>query len=204
MRSVLQALENKVPAEAVPYCYRWWEYLRFQFKLARSRKSRYGDYTYIPQTRQHIITINRDLNQYAFLVTYLHEVAHMVTLERFGREVKPHGTEWKHCFKDLAFPLMKPDVFPHDILVRLYHYMYNPGASSCSDPHLYRVLHLFDEGQGAKKSILLSDLRAGQTFRFQQREFIFIEPKRSRALCKEVKTQHLYYIPLAAPVQVVE
>ena len=66
------------------------------FKIVKPRKTKLGDFRYF--NGKMMITVNGDLNQYEFLVTTLHEIAHLQTHVKFGRKVAPHGREWKMSF----------------------------------------------------------------------------------------------------------
>lgn len=59
----------------------------------------------------HQITINQNLNKYAFLLTLVHEIAHLITYVNHGWNVKGHGPEWKNCFKKQITPFMRDEVF---------------------------------------------------------------------------------------------
>jgi SprT protein len=191
-----------VPEPSAKYCADLWTQLKFEFKLARSRSSKLGDYWYKSSLNKHKITVNKDLNPYSFLVTYIHEVAHMVAGLRYGYRVKPHGEEWKAVFKELMYPLMQDHVLPEDVLMPLHDYMISPGASSCSDPALYRALAKYDAKEDFM--IFLSEVPIGHAFLFGKRTFKKESIMRTRALCSDVKTGHRYYISLSAEVKVIQ
>ena len=191
-----------VPEHSAAYCANLWTNLKFEFKLARSRSSKLGDYWYQSKLNKHKITVNKDLNQYSFLVTYIHEVAHMVAGIKYGYRIKPHGEEWRSVFKELMYPLMQEKVLPEDVLVPLHDYMISPGASSCSDPALYRALAKYDEQ--ADNACFLSEIKIGQEFRFGKRVFKKESIKRTRALCTEIKTGLRYYISESAEVKIMQ
>lgn len=191
-----------VPESSAHYCAELWIRFGFEFKLARSRSSKLGDYWYHSAVNRHKITVNKDLNAYSFLVTYIHEVAHMLTGLRHGYRIKPHGEQWKACFKELMYPLMHDKVLPDDVLVPLHDYMISPGASSCSDPALYKALAKYDAKQDFQ--IFLSDVSLGATFMFGKRIFRKEKVMRTRALCMETKTGHRYYISQSAEVRVLQ
>ena len=85
-----------------------------QLTVTRKRKSVLGNYTYKPQSGHHI-RINGDLNPYAFLITLLHELAHLVAFQSFGARIQPHGKEWKNCFSSLLDVFIFQKIFPSDI-----------------------------------------------------------------------------------------
>lgn len=198
---VYRILENKLPAAAVRYAFELWHRFPFEFQLSKSRQSKLGDYTYLPAENRYIITVNTDLNPYSFLITYVHEVAHRVTGDRYGHRVKPHGDEWKSTYKELLYPALTEDVFPPALLAVLYAHLASPGASSCSDPELMKALDQYSAGG---PSLYLSDIRPGETFRFRKTVFVKESVMRTRALCREVKTGRQYYVPEVAPVERVD
>ncbi len=197
MNSV-QVFGKFVPPSSVRYCNRLYEKLAFELKIKKARQTKLGDYRYDNHSGKHTISINNDLNSYAFLVTYLHEVAHLVAFKKYGTLPLPHGVEWKQCFKEVAGPLLIEGVFHPQVLQVLIRYFKNPRASSCSDPILYNVLRKFD----ANDSLQLKDVRVGEEFFFNKRHFRKLEKKRTRSICLELKTGKKYAVAEIAGVSV--
>ena len=108
-----QIFEKFLPKESAQYCYDLWKKHGFEFKIKKSRKTKLGDYRFDPKIGKHIISVNNDLNQYSFLITYLHEVAHLLTFQKYKNKVAPHGEEWKNEFKLVALPVLKPVSYTH-------------------------------------------------------------------------------------------
>jgi predicted SprT family Zn-dependent metalloprotease len=80
------------------------EYLRFykiHLTVTQHRKSILGDYRHRTHFSNHRISINGSLNKYSFLVTLLHEIAHLLTFEKHGNRVMAHGNEWKTIYGSL-------------------------------------------------------------------------------------------------------
>ncbi len=183
-------LYKYIPEKAVPTISEW--VLKFDFKLRikKSRSSKYGDYRPPINGENHLITINYDLNKYAFLITLIHEIAHLSNFNKHKNSVKPHGEEWKLHYKLLMNQFLIPDIFPPDIILALRKYMSNPAASSCSDINLLRVLKQYDNH---KNTILLEDITTGSTFSYNDnRYFIKGEQVRKRFKCKEISSNRLY------------
>lgn len=195
---ILALFQKYLPENAVAPCMNLWREKPFKLILKRKRESVLGDYRYIPSIKTHAISINDDLNQYAFLVTLLHEIAHQHTYILFGNRIKPHGQEWKEQFKNILKSFMDINVFPISILIPLGHYLANPKATSCTDIGLHKALRNFDP---VSREIYLSEAANGDTFRFNKRIFIKEDTKRSRALCKEVRSGRRYFISEAALVE---
>lgn len=201
MNSTKAVFERFVPGNSVTYCCKLLDYFGFEFKIKKSRQTKLGDYRYTPKTKKHTITINNDLNQFSFLVTFLHEVAHLVTFNAHGRKAAPHGQEWKDNFKKIATPVLNESVFPAPVLLALTNYFKNPKAASCSDPILYNVLKKFD---GPSDLIPLSKIAIGQLFEFNEKVYKKLEKKRTRSLCMEERSARRYLISEVAQVMLIE
>lgn len=180
-----------VPHGAVDYCNELYEKLGFEFKIKRARMTKLGDYKYWHRSGRHVISINNDLNPYAFLITYLHEVAHLLANKAHGFRIQPHGEEWKHHFKTVSAPLLNEQVFDGRVLIALNGYFKDPKASSCADPVLYQTLREFDS---KKDRTLLRDLPIGTYFVLNNKTFEKLERKRTRVVCREVLTKKKYLI----------
>ena len=90
------------------------EYLlhyKVQLTITKERKSVLGDYRNSHANENHRISVNGNLNKYAFLVTLLHELAHLFTYERFGHRVSAHGQEWKNEFSKILAEFLLKKVF---------------------------------------------------------------------------------------------
>lgn len=195
----LNIFQKYVPEKAALYCHDLWTHYGFRFKITRSRKTKLGDYRYVRELKRHIITVNHDLNPFQFLVTYIHEVAHLITFEKYQHSVKPHGAEWKSSFRELMKPVITPSVFPVDLIEALNKYISNPKASSCADPALFRAMSVYDENVNNEQ--LLSDIGIGQVFKFQNRYFQKELTKRTRSVCLELRTGKKFLIPEVASVE---
>lgn len=190
------------PEHTVKMCLDLWKAHGFKFIVSKKRKSKFGDYRYQHSNDSHTITVNGDLNQYAFLVTYLHEVAHLITHKKHGWKVSPHGREWKECFKETMNPFLALNIFPDTLQKAITSYMHNPGASSCSDPSLMITLQSFDKKQDGL--VYLESISVGKSFNFRGRIFTKKELKRTRSLCEENATGRRYLIAEIARVKIIE
>lgn len=157
-----------------------------------------GDYRYDRKTGKHTITINNDLNPYSFLITYLHEVAHLVTFNEHGHRVQPHGVEWKDNFIKTLQPTLNETTFPKEVLNILKKHLNSPKASSCSDPVLYQILKKYDLNSD---DIFLHEVPKGATFLFNEKAYIKQETRRTRVLCTEKATGKKYLISKVAAVK---
>jgi hypothetical protein len=196
LKKIEEILTRHVPASAVEYCTRLWQDLPFHFKLRKSRQSKVGDFTcrtgHTPQ-----ITVNHDLHPYLFLMTYVHEVAHHRVHQQYGHRAEAHGTEWKKNFQELMSPLLTGEIFPEPLLSGLIKHMSAPKASSFADAELTQ---LFRAAGGRADEVLLSHIPEGSIFHLQGRWFKKGKLRRTRVLCREVKSKRQYLVPLDAVI----
>ncbi len=164
----------------------------FHLKITRPRNTKLGDYRAPHGGKGHRITVNGNLNQYAFLMVFLHELAHLIVQEKHGRKVLPHGKEWKYYFRELTLPYLNPDVFPPALLRVVAHHMKNPKASTSGDPQLTKALRMYDDGDIAKT---VDDIALGQQFMLKNgRIFKKGEKQRTRHKCVELSSGKNYLV----------
>jgi hypothetical protein len=190
---LLQTLEKYLPAGSAAYAHDLlWQY-GIQLHIKKPRKTKLGDYRPPKTGEPHRISINNNLNPYSFLVTFLHETAHLINFEKNGFKVKPHGTEWKLEFRHVALPVLSTDFLPGEVLNAISKYVKNPSASSCTSPELVRALKIYDTHQDF--SVLLESLPEGAHFNIDNRTFKKGEKLRSRFRCLEIKSNKWYFVP---------
>ena len=190
-------LQKHVPAPSVEYCIQLWRDTPFKFKLRKARQSKVGDFSCKHgQTPQ--ITVNDDLHPFLFLITYVHEVAHLRVYKQYGNKVEGHGEEWKDKFRELLVPMMNEEVFERKILKGLLNHMVNPKASTFSDPEMTELLRSVDAKWS--RATLLSEIPEGSLFGLHGKWFRKGELQRTRVLCMELKTKRKFLVPQDMPV----
>ena len=199
-----ETLSQKLPTTAVAYAVSLWEREPFSFRITATRKSKLGDFRYRRDRKIQTITINPDLNPFQFLLTYIHEVAHLHAFVKFGIETAPHGIEWKSTFHQLMIPLLSTTYFPIDLLIPLRKHMRNPKASSSSDLFLMKEMSKYDQKSITQEIVFLSDVKPGNRFLLSGREFEKGETRRTRVLCQEVKSGRKYLIAQLAKVKPID
>lgn len=170
------------------------------FRIAKPRKSKLGDYRPPFKGKGHRISVNADLNPFSFLITVLHEFAHLETWKKFKNAKKPHGEEWKSEFKAILDPYMRQSLFPSNIQSALNTYIQNPAASSCVDHELMRALAEHDE----VKQVFVESLPEGVLFRLSN-GLVFEKgvKLRKRYKCKCVTNNRWYFVSATASVEVI-
>ena len=196
-----EILTQYLPEAMIDIVFAWIIRHKIHLKITRSRTSKLGDYR--PPGRSHPyhrITINHDLNPYAFFITFVHELAHLLTHKQYGKNVQAHGKEWKSTYRQLMKPFLEKNVFPPDLQGTIYQHLQNIKASSHADVELTRVLMQFDGNRGT----LIEDLQAGDLFLFKNnRKFQMVEKLRKRYKCVELDSQRIFLFQPLTPVEIV-
>ena len=99
----MEILKKHIPKESLPQIKKWIEELDIAVKVTKSRNTKLGDFR-VTRKGEYLISINYDLNEYAFLITLTHEIAHAFVWQKYKSKVYPHGSEWKNTFKKLLNP----------------------------------------------------------------------------------------------------
>lgn len=197
-----EVLKKYIPEGAVETIARWIVDFDFKLKIKKERSTKLGDYSSPQNGMNHVITINHNLNKYSFLVTLVHEVAHLSTFNKFKNTVAPHGQEWKNEFKILMRPFLVTEIFPVDVLYAIRKYLQNPAASSCTDTNLLRTLKLYDENT---QQIFLEYLPYKSVFLYNgNKVFEKGERIRKRFRCIEIATGTVYLFNPLTEVELFE
>jgi SprT protein len=195
-----EILSPYVAEQSLLYICRYLAQRPVKLKIAKSRKTKYGDFRGYHLKPEHLITINGDLNQYAFLITLIHEVAHLDCWLKYKNRVKPHGAEWKFFFRELMQPYISLKIFPEEILISLNNYLVNPAASSCSDLELMKALKAVD-GRG-EDVVFLEEIPEGSEFIFNDKRVFRKKGKRRKLiLCTDLRNNKDYLINPIAEVK---
>ena len=187
----LNILQTYLPTGTYEPVMQYLHQYQVHLTVAKERKSILGDYRHRTHGKTHRISVNGNLNIYSFLITLLHELAHLITFEQFGNNVQSHGKEWKNIFSQLLDQFIKHQVFPYDIKQALLQSLKNPAASSCADELLLRILKTYD--QKKDNLVFVEDVAEGKLFKtYDGKIFKKGEKMRKRFKCVEIATKKLY------------
>ena len=175
------------------------------FRISQSRRTKLGDYRPPINQPYHKISVNHDLNQYAFLITFIHEVAHLIVFEKHKTHVSsPHGIEWKRAYRDLMQTFIKLKVFPEDVETEVSKSIINSKASSTAEIELTRVLRGYDKNK-SEGITHLENLPEGSTFVIKTgRRFTKGAKRRIRFMCQNIDNQRWYLFHPLTEVQLLE
>ena len=204
-----QLLEQFLPGDTTAYFANLMAQRQLNLRVSKPRKTKLGDYRTRAQGEAPSISLNANLNPYAFAIVLLHEIAHHDSFAQHGPRIKPHGQEWQSAYRVLAFPLLEQNIFPPDLQEAFTQYLDNPSASSCTDHRLLRAMRAYDpipENAGQENPgsgfHMLDDLPADARFRWRDgRYFVKMHKIRTRIRCYEIHTRRIYLFHPLAEVQ---
>ena len=196
-----EVLSKYLPEHAVHPLFELIKLYSVNLKIVNERQTRHGDYRKNPSGNHHI-TVNANLNKYRFLITLVHEIAHLVAFEKFGRNIKPHGQEWKYSFQRLMIPFIRPEIFPQQLLPLLARHFKNPTASSDTDARLALALKYFEKPNDKN---FVFDIPMGSIFRIHNGK-IFKKGKLriKRYECTEVSSGRVFLFNPNAEVELLK
>ena len=196
----LQQLSDFLPPSTFEAVAHYLHFYKIHLTVSRQRKSILGDYRHQTHASNHRISVNGNLNPFAFLITLLHEIAHLLTFEQHGNRIAAHGKEWKNIYANLLKQFLEHKIFPADIENELMQSLKNPAASSCAEDGLIRVLRKYDKNNNGYR--LVEEIPSNGLFQLSDgRIFKMGEKQRKRFKCVEIKTGKVY---LFSPVYEVE
>lgn len=194
-----EILQKYLPENSVDTALYWLRQHKVRFNIANNRTTKHGDYRPPINYPIHRISVNHDLNKYAFLITFVHEMAHLKVWEKYNYKVKPHGNEWKKEYRELMKVMIDKKCFPCDVEEAINNSLITSKASSSSDIDLVKALRKYDEFQDI---LHLEDLEKGEIFALDNgKVFRKGDLRRTRYLCSDFYTDSLYAIHSLAPVQ---
>jgi SprT protein len=193
MSKLPASLKGRIPDPALAYVNDKLAEHNIRLLITRNRKSKSGDYRAPFKHLGHRISINGSLNCYAFLIVFLHEVAHLEVWNKHHNKVLPHGKEWRNTFTRLAIPIMNENVFPRDILTELVPFFERPPASSSGAHPLIRVLRRYDKNH--EEIITLEEIPSGSQFKLSDgRIFVKELKQRTRFKCFCLNNKRYYLV----------
>ncbi len=190
-----------IPERAVSPVLQLLESAEVHLKIVNNRVTKHGDYRRYANG-QHQITVNASLNPYQFLITLIHEIAHLQAFKTYGKSIKPHGQEWKYTFQQLMLPFINPAVFPSKLLPHIAAHFKNPRASSDTDAQLSVLLKQYDD---ANNKNYIFELPLGSVFRIHNGKLFQKGPQRiKRFECTALDSGKVYIFQPNAEVELIK
>ena len=195
---MLKTLGKYIPQASIASVFQLITAHNIHLKIVNERVTRHGDYRKM-SNGNHQITVNSNLNNFHFLITLIHEIAHLIAIKKYGNSIKPHGIEWKRTFQQLMLPYLRPEIFPNNLLPFLAIHFKNPKASCDTDANLSLALKEYDAPNDKN---YVFEIPLGSRFRIYNGK-IFKRGKRrvKRFECIEISTGKVYLFNPNAEVE---
>jgi len=166
-----------------------------QLNITRNRRTKLGDYR-PPQNGYlfHRISINYNLNEYEFLITLIHEFAHLFVWNKHKNKVDPHGKEFKTTYYSLLNQFVALNIFPDDVKAAIQKFEVSPENAKLE---MGRALQKYS--QSNHNMLLVEEVPLNTNFKTPDgRTFQKLEKlrKRYKCLCLNDKRKYLFH-PLA-------
>jgi len=200
----MQALAAYLPEGSFEPVVQYIHHYKVHLTVTRKRKSVLGDYRHAYSGKNHRITVNGNLNKYEFLITLLHELAHLLTFEMYGNRVDAHGKEWKSSYSRLLLSFVQQKLFPADIEQALQKSIMNPAATANGETELLMVLRKYNANV-KEGYTTIEEVPVGSLFQTEDgRVFRKGEKRRKRYECIEIKTNRFYSFSPVSEVRIVQ
>jgi hypothetical protein len=187
-----KVLERFFPEETLPFVIENILKYRLQLKIKPGRDSKYGDYR--PPNNQygyHRISVNNNLKPWHFFLVFLHELSHLITWNKYKRQVKPHGKQWKEEFSSLLKRVAYLNLFPDYMHKHIVAYANDPRNIKATDNQLWRIINQNND----KQLVTVAELQNNSLF-FDDNERLFQikEKRRTRYKCYCITNDRYYLI----------
>jgi hypothetical protein len=191
MEQYRQVLRKYLPDGTEEIIIEWLQQYRIHLHVSRNRVTKLGDFRPRPGEAVQKITVNYDLNPYEFLITLVHEIAHVEVWKHHRNRARPHGREWKSVYGRMLGSFLNKGLFPQDLEKALSRHAARPLAASGSDLELARVLKNYD----ISTRITLEDLPDRASFRIHNgKRFRKMEKSRKRFRCLCLDNKKIYMV----------
>ena len=195
-------LARFVPVEALDEVVSLIDIYQIKLKIRKSRLSKLGDFRPGINGRLPQISLNGNLNVYAFLLVFLHELAHHIVWEKYGRAAAAHGKAWKETFGFLLRDFAHKGFFHSSLTEAVIDYSFKVKASGLASASLQRQLRMFDkepDNDNDNEKVFLEDMPERSLFVAANGRLFRKEGKlrkRYRCLCVRNKRTYLFH-PMA-------
>lgn len=197
----LHSLSEFLPDGSFDTVLMYLNHYKIHILVTQKRKTILGNYKHVGISGNHSISVNGNLNKYEFLITFLHELAHLLTYEQHKNKVEPHGIEWKNFYSQLLIEFIQKNIFPIDIKVALQKSILNPAATANGETELLRILRRYNKQQNCNLILVESVPYLSEFITENGKIFKKGLKRRTRFECVELTTNKVYLFNALAEVK---
>lgn len=198
-----QILGRYLPEKAVDLVFDFLYINHIGFKITKKRRSKLGDYKWFKyKPGYYEISVNGDLNKYAFMLVLMHEMAHHLVHLQYGESVQPHGHEWQRSFADTMKKYIGMGVFPSDVANAMAVYSSSIPLKIKKERELMSIINRYNENANSTPEITLNDVPLNTLFKLENHERVFrsVEKRRTRYKCVDIKTNEYFLVQGTATI----
>lgn len=191
----ISLLEKYLPQKTLPYLKKWFDDYNIHIKITKGRISKLGDYRKM-KDGSHQITINSTLESQLFFFVLTHELAHLLAFEKFGRNIAPHGIEWKQTFRIMLLESLS--IYKDDLKPLILKFSKSPKANFMSSPDLVRY---FRFSATENHLSFVEDLDIKDSFIYREERYIILNRLKKNYLCENLDNGRQYRFNSLAKVE---
>jgi SprT protein len=190
----LEQFRGAIPPRALSYFHTLLDNKKLAIRHVRFRKTKLGDFRHFRNGIPPVITVNRNLQSDALLFILTHEIAHFMVFHRYGRNVPPHGDQWKTEFRNLLNDLLDLAAFSEASAAEIRSFTNNVKAAISRNHPLHRLL--FPDTHAEQDGDTLDILPECSLFTIQGDVRVFKKGhlRRTRYMCKCIDNNRLYLV----------
>jgi len=147
----------------------------------------------------YIISINNNLSPSKFFYVFLHEYAHLLVVQQWGHNLKPHGIEWQETFFKLLYQAIEKNLFHPIIANTIVQQFLKPSVYSRKRDSL--ILETINKIDNPTILTYVKDLNPGSIFQLKNGlQLKIIEKRRTRYICQDQHSKNKYLVSSFAVV----
>jgi len=191
--SLIKNLTTYIGEDAAVYIEKFTRGLTLKIRVTKERESKFGDYLQSVNGKPQRITVNGNLDKFSFLITFLHELAHLKAFEIYGKKIKAHGKEWKSEFVKIIIDSLNNELFPAEIANIIKEQYVNKKKLSYSSR--IKISDSINKYLNIKIPKRLEDFPINASVELiNGMKVKIIEQKRTRFLCRCLNDNKMYFV----------
>lgn len=161
-------------------------------KIDHPRTTKLGHMKHDKRNNTFVISLNNNLSPTKFFYVFLHEYAHLLVAQKH-KTYKPHGYEWQLDFFKLLQDAIQKNFFNASVAQSIIQEFFMDGVFSRQRD--FNISRTIDQADQIQPSLYIKDISIGTTFMLKNgMQFVLLEKKRTRFLCKEIHSNKKYLI----------
>ena len=164
---------------------------KFRLIIKNPRQTKYGDFRPSHNNKPATITINNNLCEAQFHLTFLHEIAHLIAWNKYKNKIKPHGQEWFYEFKLLLKESLENNIFSKEIehaIIKCFFLKQNYNNNCIAIKKAIKA-------ENSTDILTIENIPENTVFTLKNnKQFLKEKKRRVKYLCTETKSKKKYLV----------